>query len=87
MGRTLYLGSWVHSLSIDHLEYVEKGIISVDQRGIIEWIEKDVEISNVQDIAMRYGLQLDDPDLEVIELSSEEFLCPGLIDTHTVCTL
>ena len=83
--RTLYHGSYVHAVSLEQsLEYVESALICVSELGIIEWIEKDVEGSMIQEIVMRHGVELDDSKIEIVELAQEGFLCPGLVDTHTV---
>jgi len=81
MGKTVYIGSYVHSLQLTQLEHVERAIICVDGNGIIEWIE-NIAPEELQDVLAKYGLESD--NVEVVELSPDEFLCPGLIDTHTV---
>ena len=81
MGKTIYIGSYVHSLQLTQLEHVERAIICVDGNGIIEWIE-NIAPEELQDVLAKYGLELD--NVEVVELGTDEFLCPGLIDTHTV---
>lgn len=84
---TLFYGSVVHSLDIDTLEYLLRAVICV-QDGKIAWIEKDVESSSLlQQIAARHNLDITSSaggdDVTVVELEEGQFLCPGLIDTHT----
>lgn len=81
--NTLYHGSFVHSRSLTELEYLVDALVYVAD-GTIAWIENDVEASLVQEIAGRHGLDLDDPALQVVQLDEGDFICPGLIDTHTV---
>lgn len=81
MGKTIYIGSYVHSLQLTQLEHVERAILCVGEKGIIEWIE-NIASEELQDLLAKYGLEPD--NVEVVELSPDEFLCPGLIDTHTV---
>jgi guanine deaminase len=81
--NTLYHGQFVHSISLTELEYLVDALVYVAD-GAIAWIEKDVDGSLVQEIAARHGLTLDDPGLEVVSLEEGDFICPGLIDTHTV---
>lgn len=85
---TLYHGSIVHSLNLDELEYAIDALICVSPDGVILWIEKDVESSQVQQRAASRGLILDGSDsaVDIIQLEGHEFICPGLIDTHTVGT-
>jgi guanine deaminase len=90
MVRTLYHGAVVHSLSLDQLEILPSALLCVSEEGVIDWVEKDVEESQIQEVASRHGVLLDDsaggrsPGVEVISLGKGEFLCPGLVDTHTV---
>lgn len=81
MGKTVYIGSYVHSLSLTELEQVEHAIIAVGEGGTIEWIEH-AAAEQVQNILARHGLGIE--DVELVELGPDDFLCPGLIDTHTV---
>jgi len=82
----LYHGSVVHSLSLDDLEYAVDTLICVSDQGIILWIERSVDPSLIQQVASTHGLILDDSSqsVEILQLEQSEFLCPGLIDTHTV---
>ena len=80
----LFYGSFVHSLTLTKLEYCFDSLIYV-RNGIIEWIEKDVNSSQVQEVALEHGLIIGDGTVDVVELGGD-FLCPGLIDTHTVNT-
>jgi cytosine/adenosine deaminase-related metal-dependent hydrolase len=61
---------------------VERAVICVSQEGVIEWIAKD-EDGTAQDVASRHGVDI--YDVDVVECPPGSFLCPGLIDTHTVC--
>jgi guanine deaminase len=78
----LFYGSFVHSLSLTELEHSVDSLIYV-RNGVIEWVEKDVHSSQVQEVALTRGLVIGDGSVEVVELGGD-FLCPGLIDTHTV---
>lgn len=81
MPTTIYLGAIAHSLDLQQIEYVDQAILCVGTDGLIEWIEHAAP-EELQDIAAKHSVSLD--DAEVVELDSDEFLCPGLIDTHTV---
>jgi guanine deaminase len=83
---TLYHGPIVHSLSLDELEYAVDALVCVSPDGTINWIERNVDTSEIQDRAASHGLILDGTNnaVEIVQLGGHEFLCPGLIDTHTV---
>jgi hypothetical protein len=83
---TLYYGSFVHSLSLDRLEYNVDSLIHVSPTGHIDWIERQVQPDQLQQVASKHGVALTDTSsaLTFIELGQDEFICPGLIDTHTV---
>lgn len=81
---TLYHGTVIHSLSLTQLEVLPDALLCVsDREGIIEWLERGVEGSEIQEVAVRKGVILDD-GVEVVVLGKGEVLCPGMIDTHTV---
>ena len=82
--RTLFLGPIVHSLSLTELEFLSSALLCVGQGGMIEWVEKDVVPSLLQEKAGEHGVLLGGVDVEVVELGEGEFLCPGMVDTHTV---
>jgi len=98
--RTLYLGPIIHSLSLKRLKVIESALICVSSEGVIEWVEEDVEKAQLQEIAARHGVFLDEggsgsgsgsgrggTGIDVVELGRGEVLCPGMIDTHTVSLL
>lgn len=39
--KTLYIGTFIHSISLTELEVCENGVIGVDERGKIAFVEKD----------------------------------------------
>jgi guanine deaminase len=81
---TLYHGTLIHSLSLTQLEVLPNALLCVsDTDGIIEWLERGVEGSEIQEVAARKGVILDG-GVEVVVLGKGEVLCPGMIDTHTV---
>jgi hypothetical protein len=87
MPKTLYHGTLIHSLSLTQLEVLPDALLCVSD-GIIEWLERGVEGSRIQEVAMGKGVILGDGDgeggVEVVVLGKGEVLCPGMIDTHTV---
>jgi hypothetical protein len=88
--NTLFYGSFVHSVSLTELEYLVDALVYVSD-GTIAWIEKEVEGSLLQETAARHGLNLEDSSavsgFTFVQLDDSEFICPGLIDTHTVSSV
>jgi guanine deaminase len=41
--RTVYAGTFIHSKSLAELEILEKGVIGVDEKGKIAFVEQGVE--------------------------------------------
>ena len=87
MPKTLYHGTLIHSLSLTQLETVPSALLCVDDEGVIEWIERDVDMSRWRKVAEGYGLRVgekEEDQVTVVRLGQGEFLCPGFVDTHTV---
>ncbi|KAG8721369.1 hypothetical protein FRC09_007988 [Ceratobasidium sp. 395] len=82
MSTRLFHGSLISPVSIHEAQYLERALLAVSAEGIIEWVENDVDPTEIQDVALKHGLALDD-SVEVHELKYGEWLMPGLIDTHT----
>ncbi len=83
---TIYHTSLIHSLSLTQIQYFLKSLIYVSSHGIIEWIEKDVSDEMVEEVVGRHGIDLRSADGEVdfVQVGKDGFICPGLVDTHTV---
>lgn len=86
--RAIYVAPLVHSLSLDELEFSDLSAISVDEDGIIEWVHPiDGSLSRkgqervLEGVRAKYGGAQDEVETVWLE---EGFICPGLIDTHTV---
>lgn len=62
-------------------------LLCVSQHGRIEWIEELSDgggtgaVLGVEEALQSHGLQMAEVEMVVLE---EGFLCPGLVDTHTV---
>ncbi|KAJ9124867.1 hypothetical protein QFC24_002796 [Naganishia onofrii] len=84
--NTLYYGSFVHSTSLTQLEYLVDTLVYVSD-GSIVWIETDVHTSQLQDVTAKHGLDLEGlattHGTDFVQLDERDFICPGLIDTHT----
>jgi guanine deaminase len=75
---TVYLGAFVHSISLTTLEICPNGAIGVDSTGTIVFVEKD--IIDVD------ALRSQNPSFSsapIIKIPGNGFFFPGFIDTHT----
>ncbi|EIW84949.1 Metallo-dependent hydrolase [Coniophora puteana RWD-64-598 SS2] len=66
----------------DYDEYTvdPRCLLVVSDEGTIEWLDRDVQDSMVQQRLFEGGLSTD--GIEIITLKNGEFLIPGFIDTH-----
>ena len=78
MGRELFVGTFVHSLSLAQLEIGENGVIGVDN-GKIVFVEKDVK--DLEAIKKAHNFE---GEAKTTILSGSQFLLPGFIDCHIV---
>ena len=77
MGKELFVGTFVHSLSLSQLEIGENGVIGVDN-GKIVFVEK-----NVKDLeAIKKARDFEGAKTTI--LLGSQFLLPGFIDCHIV---
>jgi cytosine/adenosine deaminase-related metal-dependent hydrolase len=79
----LFHGSIISPVSIHEAQYLERALLAVSSEGIIEWLEHDVDPTQLQDVALKHGMVLDG-SVDVHELKYGEWLMPGFVDTHTV---
>ncbi len=71
--RTIYVGRFIHCLSLTELEICEKGVIGVDAQGSIAFVERDVQDVEVE--FEKYGWR----GCEVVRVDEEGFFFPGFI--------
>ena len=54
--RTIYVGTYIHCLSLTQLELLENAAIGVDENGVISFIEQDMKEPGVAEVAeQKYG--------------------------------
>lgn len=73
--KTIYLGTFVHSVTLTELEIGEKGAIGVNEEGVIEFVERNVGLAHVHE---KYGSY---KDAKIVELTGNGFYFPGFIGT------
>ncbi|BGP54237.1 hypothetical protein JCM8202_001371 [Rhodotorula sphaerocarpa] len=79
--RRAFYGTLVHSLSLTEIEYVHDALLGVDEAGRIAFVERSVQAEQVEERLEAHGWTAGDG--QRIDLTGDEFLMPGLIDTHT----
>jgi guanine deaminase len=77
MVKELFVGTFVHSLSLAQLEIGENGVIGVNN-GKIVFIEKQVK--DLEAIKKAHDFE----GVKTTILSGSQFLLPGFIDCHIV---
>ncbi|MCJ1472650.1 hypothetical protein MMC13_001299 [Lambiella insularis] len=80
--RTVYAGTFIHCLSLENLEILEHAAVGVDEKGMISFVEKDVQVGGLSELVeKRYGWE----GYAVVKGASGEetaFFFPGFVDTH-----
>lgn len=69
----MFHGTLIHSLTLTKLEYIESGLLGVDEAGVIRFVEKGVEKGEVGGKLGAAGWE----GAEVVYLKRGEFLIPG----------
>jgi guanine deaminase len=77
-GRSLFLGTLVHSKTLDRLEYLQGTAVCVDENGIIVAIQEGCDQSAAeQSLYPKLGWSRD--DVTVRRANEGEFFFPGFI--------
>ena len=77
--RTTYVGTFIHSLTLDAIEVVEFGIIGVDEKGVIAFVEKDCTTTELEEVVRsRHGWE-EWETVMVGDGTSTTFLFPGFV--------
>ncbi|MCJ1384163.1 hypothetical protein MMC17_007279 [Xylographa soralifera] len=80
--RTIYVGTFIQSLTLDAIEVVELGIIGVDEKGVIAFVERDCTLAESKDaVKSRHGWE-EWETVKVGDGTSTTFFFPGFVDTH-----
>lgn len=74
--NTIYLGAFVHSISLSELEICDKGAIGVDSNGVIQFVERDIELAQVQEKHAEWK------DAKVVKVGENGFFFPGFIGMY-----
>ncbi|KAH8667539.1 guanine deaminase [Tricladium varicosporioides] len=79
--KSLFVGSFIHSKSLDSLEILHDTVIGVDEKGVIISVEKGLSLEKAKETLFpRLGWEASDVTVRVAQ--SGQFFFPGFIDTH-----
>ncbi|OAL49484.1 guanine deaminase [Pyrenochaeta sp. DS3sAY3a] len=79
ISKTIYLGPFVHSVSLAELEICEHGAIGVDENGIIAFVEKNAQAQDEEAVKSKHQSW---QDAVITRIQGSGFFFPGFIDTH-----
>ncbi|KAG0325610.1 hypothetical protein BG000_001735 [Podila horticola] len=72
----VFYGTIIHSLSLRQIEYIRRGLLFVDALGVIVRMERNVAPGQLDRLLGDFALD------KVLVLNDDQFVIPGLIDTH-----
>jgi guanine deaminase len=75
--KTLFLGTFVHSKTLDVLEYLENTAVFVDESGTIVAVERDCSEEDAKKVSAR--LEWEEADVETVKAKDGQFFFPGFI--------
>ncbi|KAE8442103.1 hypothetical protein EG329_003861 [Mollisiaceae sp. DMI_Dod_QoI] len=79
--KCLFLGSFVHSKSLDELEFLHNAAAFVDEKGVIVAVEQNCDLKKAEEtIYPKLGWSGGEVSVRAAELG--QFFFPGFIDTH-----
>ncbi|MCJ1243363.1 hypothetical protein MMC30_000560 [Trapelia coarctata] len=79
--RKVYVGTFIHSVSLANLEILENAAIGIEENGIIAFVEKDMkELGLAEVVGQKYGWK--EPHIVKGDGRSMSFFFPGFVDTH-----
>jgi guanine deaminase len=71
--RTVYIGTFIHCVTLQKLDICEHGAIGVDEHGKIAFVERDA--GNVDSVTAAHGWE----DAHLVWASGCQFFFPGFI--------
>lgn len=78
MSQTVFLGSFIHSKSLDELEYLHDTAVFVDEKGVIVAIEEKCDLKKAEEtICPKLGWS--HSDVTIRTAKPGQFFFPGFI--------
>lgn len=68
--KTIYVGAFVHSKTLQELEHCQNGAIGVDEKGVIAFVEQETE-----DVLSKPGWE----SAKIVKIPGSGFFFPGFI--------
>lgn len=77
-GKSLFLGSFIHSKSLDELEYLHDSAVCVNEHGVIVAIEKGCDLKKAEEpLFSKLGWSAGDVTVKIAKPG--QFFFPGFI--------
>jgi hypothetical protein len=73
--KTIFIGPFVHCKSLEELDICEHGAIGVDEKGVIAFIERDVQGQDADPVSKKHGWV----NPKVVKIYDTGFFFPGFI--------
>lgn len=80
--KHIFHGLFIHSISEHRVEFVQSGLLIVDQDGHIAAFEKSLDANDIAATVSNLGYTCQTPIKHVKILKKGEFLIPGFVHTH-----
>jgi len=80
--HTLFHGTFIHCTPDRSIEILQNSTMMVED-GIIQWLHPSCDL-DLKDIAVLHGVNIHLLGLNIVRLACDEFMVPGLVDTHNV---
>lgn len=77
-GKSLFLGSFIHSKSLDELEYLHDSAVCVDEKGTIVAIETEYDLKRAEKMLFPH-LGWSAEDVTIKTAKAGQFFFPGFI--------
>lgn len=77
--KLLLLGTFVHSKTAQHLEFLHNAAVAVDEQGKIAAIERDVADASEAKERLVKQLGWNEAEVDVTEAAEGQFFFPGFI--------
>jgi guanine deaminase len=79
-GKAVYLGTFIHSLSLDKLEFLHDAAVFVDELGSIVTVEKDIKDEGAaRELFSKLGWAEEGTAISFRACKGEQFFFPGFI--------
>ena len=75
--NVVYMGTFIHCLSLDKLEVLENAAIGVNDRGLIIFVEKNVEDAGLEQVMKHHPWR--EWDVVKGDRESTTFFFPGFV--------